>query len=68
MCVLHLKCSIAKRPNLDLKTLPKQLFGYLQLNILLPALVQNIRLGGKCVTVSYCYFMVKNTFVKGFIV
>ena len=31
MCALHLCCSEAKRPNLKLKTRPKQLLSYLQL-------------------------------------
>ncbi len=36
---MHLFCSIAMRPNLELKTLPKQLLGSLQVDIALPALL-----------------------------
>jgi hypothetical protein len=34
---MHFLCSIAIWPNLEFKTLPKQLVGYLPLNIALPA-------------------------------
>ncbi len=34
---MHLLCRIAIRPNLELKTPPKQLFGSLPLDIALPA-------------------------------
>jgi hypothetical protein len=37
MIAMHLLCSIAIQPNLELKTQPKQLLGYLPLIIALAA-------------------------------
>ncbi len=38
MHAMHLLCSVAIQPNLELKTRPKQLLGSLPLDIALPAL------------------------------
>jgi hypothetical protein len=49
---MHLACSIAMQPNLDLKTWPKQLLGYASIDIAHPVLLANIRLGWKGLTIT----------------
>ena len=60
MChTMHLQPGVAKQPNLELKTRPKQLLGSLPLDIALPARSEVtrlckdcIRLGCMCLSVS----------------
>ncbi len=39
MHAMHLLSNVAIRPNLEMKTRPKQLLGYLPLNIALPDII-----------------------------
>jgi hypothetical protein len=41
VCAMHLSCFETKLPNLMLKTRPKQLLGYLPLDIVLPDAAQS---------------------------
>ncbi len=41
---MHLRPGVAKQPNLELKTRPKQLLGSLPLVIALPALLESVKL------------------------
>jgi hypothetical protein len=55
---MHLRPSVAKQPNLELKTRPKQLLGSLPLVIALPGLALEVFGGIKSKLQSIKYFLV----------